>query len=141
MTINKFSGKYKFLSNFFPVKVEFEGSIYPTVEHAYQAAKTFHVTTREEIRNAPTPGAAKLIGKRIQSLREDWEQVKQDVMIDLCIQKFNKEPYRTKLLQTGDARLIEGNTWGDVYWGMCNGIGENHLGKILMSIRMILKNG
>ncbi len=45
-----------------------------------------------------------------------------------------------QLLATGDAELIEGNTWNDTEWGICNGIGDNKLGKILMRIRKILKD-
>lgn len=67
--------------------------------------------------------------------REDWEQVKDDIMLELLRIKFNQEPLKVLLLSTKEAELIEGNTWGDVYWGVCNGIGQNKLGKLLMQVR------
>lgn len=134
-TISNFkTERYKFLSNFYPVEVEFEGYIYSSVEHAYQAAKTFSEKHRLDIYNCKTPGQAKRLGKKVP-MRPDWELVKLDVMKDLLQKKF-KSSYLAGLLKgTGDAELVEGNWWGDTYWGVCNGEGENHLGKLLMEIR------
>ena len=57
-------------------------------------------------------------------------------MYSLVWEKFSThEHLRNLLLETGDQELIEGNTWGDTYWGTCNGVGENHFGKFLMNIR------
>jgi ribA/ribD-fused uncharacterized protein len=133
--IDIFRGEYRFLSNFYPAKVPFEGFIYPTVEHAYQAAKTFSQIEREVIRRCDTPGQAKRVAKDI-SLRLDWREIRIDVMKYLVREKFylHKE-LREKLLATGDAMLIEGNTWGDTFWGQCDGQGKNHLGLILMNVR------
>ena len=64
-----------------------------------------------------------------------------DIMYNICKAKFTQnETLKTKLLKTGDAMLIEGNTWGDRIWGQVNGVGENNLGKILMRIREELKD-
>lgn len=135
MIINRFHGDYRFLSNFWPAKVKLDGITYPTVEHAYQAAKTTDARHREAIRAAISPGFAKRIGKLLV-LRPDWEQVRLDIMYDLVSQKFrNDADLKDRLLGTGGAWLIEGNTWGDTFWGVCNGIGKNHLGKILMDVR------
>lgn len=133
--IEKFSDAWKVLSNFYACPVMYEGKEYPTVEHAYQAAKTTDEEIREYIRTLSAPGLAKKAGKMVD-LREDWEEVKIQVMEDLCRQKFTQDPFcRSKLLHTEDAELIEGNTWGDTFWGVCKGKGKNHLGKILMKIR------
>lgn len=140
--IDSFSGKYEFLSNFYecPFGISFEGIIYPTVEHAFQAAKTLDFDIRLTIAALVTPGLAKRAGRKV-SLRSDWEQVKIDVMQRLCVLKFLGDTgLRKKLYDTGDAILIEGNTWGDRFWGVCQGTGENHLGKILMDIRKIARN-
>lgn len=102
------------------------------------AAKTLDPEIRKLIQDSPTPRDAKKLGMKIQ-LREDWEEIKFDVMRDVLIQKFTQEPYRTKLLSTGDAYLEETNTWGDVIWGVCNGVGQNNLGKTIMEIRSWLK--
>lgn len=137
--IDSFSGQYAFLSNFWYADVEFDGMIYPTNEHAYQAAKTLDNNVRKEFQSLKTPALAKHKGKSIR-LRTDWELVKLDVMISLVHYKFNyHSDLKQKLIETGDAELIEGNTWGDTYWGICNGKGHNFLGKILMNVRNKLK--
>lgn len=134
MAITSFSGKYEFLSNFYYSPVTYEGITYPTVEHAFQAAKTFDVTERRRISEMKTPGMAKRAGRRVL-LRKDWEAVKFDIMKTLVTQKFEDEKLKQLLLDTGDEELVEGNTWHDTCWGVCNGVGQNNLGKILMSVR------
>ena len=85
------------------------------------------------------PSEAKRLGRRMR-LRSDWEQVKYDVMLDVVRAKFNQHPdLAQKLLATGDEELVEGNDWGDTYWGVCNGRGKNMLGKILMRVRAELR--
>jgi len=138
--INEFQGRYKFLSNFWPVWLEFEGFFYPTVEHAYQASKTKEPYERKKIRFAKTAGKAKRYGKHV-ILRQDWEEVKLQIMESLVRQKFTKyKDLCEQLLATGDAKLAEGNWWHDTFWGVCNGVGRNHLGKILMKVRNELNN-
>lgn len=131
-----FSGDYEFLSNFFPSPVEFEGHVYPTVEHAFQAAKTLDPAERDKIRALPTPGQAKRAGKRVQ-LRPDWNEARVLVMGELVRRKFESTELRRLLLATGNAELVEGNTWGDRFWGVCKGTGENRLGKILEAVRHV----
>lgn len=133
-TIDRFSGAYAVLSNFYPSVVRLDGVEYPSVEHAYQAAKTFNLREREGIRRAPKPGTAKALGRMVR-LRVDWEDVKLKVMKDLVRQKFQGAKAQAMLMATGDAVLIEGNYWNDTFWGICNGKGENHLGRILMEVR------
>jgi N-glycosidase YbiA len=135
--IKGFFGHYRFLSNFWFVKVELDGVTYPTVEHAYQAAKTHDFELRKGIIPLKV-GEAKKWGRQVV-IREDWEDVKDDIMFDLCAQKFAKEPLRTCLLATGESYLEETNHWGDKYWGVCNGVGLNKLGLTLMRIRQFLK--
>jgi ribA/ribD-fused uncharacterized protein len=127
-----------FLSNFWPVRVVLDGVEYPTVEHAYQAAKTLDSAERRRILAASTAGRAKKLGRRTR-IRPDWDAVKLDVMRDLLMQKFSCDSLRSALLATGDAPLVEVNTWSDYFWGVCNGIGENHLGKLLMQLRTQLR--
>ena len=136
-----FENEFKFLSNFEGPAVMFEGVRYPKVEYAFQAAKTLHLAYREKIRLARTPGIAKRLGGKRSSivLRDDWEEIKIEVMRDLLIQKFAQTPYREMLLATGDAYLEETNYWKDTFWGVCDGVGQNHLGKLLMQIRSDLR--
>jgi len=137
--INSFRNKYRFLSNFWPTEIVFEGIVYPSVEHAYQAAKTLHTEQRLQIKYAKTPGEAKRRGKKI-TIRDNWDFIKWNVMLTLVRLKFhNNAILKQALLDTGDAEMVEGNTWGDVFWGVCNGKGENHLGKILMKVREEIK--
>lgn len=145
MAIDRFIGKYRFLSNFFPAEVEYEGMVYPSVEYAFQAAKTDVEDERKEIRTAPTPGKAKRLGRKV-TLRPDWDKVKESVMEGLVRQKFTRHrPLAAELLETGDSPLIEGNDWGDVTWGMVKKGGEwsgkNLLGTILMKVRNELGRG
>ena len=136
--INSFDKEYYFLSNYYPSKITFEGIEYKTVEHAFQAAKSLDNFERYTIAMMPTPGRAKQMG-RSTSLRADWEEVKESIM-EICLrEKFAIPELREKLLATGDEELIEGNTWNDRFWGVCNGEGENKLGKLLMKIRKELQ--
>lgn len=134
--IDKFDGQYRFLSNFHvlfsPIEDEL-GLKYNSVEAAYQASKTLDI---DERRVFTVLGAdkAKKLGKKIK-MRPDWDEVKLSVMEDLLRKKFTNDQLREKLLATGDVELIEGNWWGDRFWGVCKGEGENHLGKLLMKIR------
>jgi N-glycosidase YbiA len=140
--IAEFQGEYRFLSNFWPAEVVYEGITYPTSEHAYQAAKTLDPEQRRKIAALKTPAEAKHTGEALQQ-RDDWNDVKFKVMEDVVRYKFtHHDELRQKLLATSDAVLEEGNTWNDRIWGISpprSGDGENHLGKILMKIRRELR--
>lgn len=136
--IDHFTKEYRWLSNFHESPVVYDGVTYPTVEHAYQAAKTSSPEAREIIRSAPKPAMARKLGQEVE-LSSDWDTRRVAVMSSLLVQKFSVEPLRTKLLNTGDAELIEGNWWKDTFWGVCNGVGKNMLGQLLMEIRKNLK--
>lgn len=134
VAIDSFSGPYAFLSNFSPSSISVDGIEYPTVEHAYQAAKTLDENERRRIAKLPNAAAAKKAGRQVV-LRREWEQVKVAVMRDLLQRKFADPHLQAKLRATADEKLVEGNWWGDRFWGVCNGRGENWLGKLLMEIR------
>ena len=138
--INRFEGKYFFLSNFSNSKFCYEGITYPTVEHYFQAQKTLDIKERERIAKLPTPGEAKRAGRRVK-LRSDWEEVKDNVMLVGLYHKFKDPELRKKLMATGDEHLEEGNYWHDTYWGVCEGVGENRLGQLLMTVRKEIQNG
>ena len=139
MTISDFRGEYRWLSNFYSCQIVLDGKIYPSTEHAYQAAKTLDENEREQIRIAPKFRDAKNLGKKVTK-RSDWDEVKIAVMKECLRQKFERPDLREKLLATGNQKLIEGNTWMDQFWGICNGIGSNHLGKLLMALREEIRN-
>lgn len=133
-TINSFTGDHRFLSNFYPCEILFEGSIYPSVESAYQAAKTLDQGERDRIRIAKTPGEAKKLGRRV-TLQAGWNAMRVGVMRELLRMKFSNNVLKAMLVETKDAVLVEGNYWNDFWWGVCKGRGANHLGQLLMEIR------
>ena len=109
--------------------------IYPTAEHAYQAAKTETPAERKMIRGLDSPGKAKRAGLKV-TLRPGWDGIKLDIMKQVVRDKFQRHPdLRDRLVATGSAQLIEENDWGDTYWGVSAGGGANHLGRILMVVR------
>jgi predicted NAD-dependent protein-ADP-ribosyltransferase YbiA (DUF1768 family) len=141
-----FFGKYRFLSNFHEQQgvtiwidgLELENRVpCKSVEVAYQASKTLVLGERFIV--AETPGIAKKLGYEV-TLRYDWQNVKNDIMLELLTQKFAQPYYRDLLLATGDAYLEETNTWGDCWFGVCNGSGQNWLGKMLIQIREALRD-
>lgn len=134
--IKTFQGPNRFLSNFWPANVVLDEVTYPSVEHAYQAAKTLDKKKRAEVLKM-TPSQSKKFGKSL-TIRPDWDAIKLDLMYDLVRQKFQHQHLKVRLLETS-GELQEGNTWGDTFWGVCRGQGENHLGKILMRVREELK--
>lgn len=132
-TISKFKGAYYFLSNFYSAPVVYRGLRFENNEAAFQAVKC---PERMDEFCHLNPSEAKKLGRKVK-LRDDWEQIKDIVMYEVCKAKFLQNPdLADKLAATGDAELIEGNTWGDRIWGVCGGVGENRLGKILMGIRL-----
>lgn len=135
--IDTFSNRYRWLSNFWPAPVRLTDVSYPTVEHAYQAAKTTDITLRAQIAVCPRPGGAKRLGRHLP-LRPHWGGMRLAVMLDLLRQKFAPgTDLADKLVATKTATLIEGNTWGDRFWGVdaVEQLGENHLGLLLMRVR------
>ena len=137
MEILEFRGSYRFLSNFYPADVSYELITYPTLEHAFQAAKSLSMVDRMKIGMASSPGKARRMGRAIHAdnFRRDWEDVKVGIMEQLLADKFSDPMLRKLLLDTGSAHLEEGNNWGDRFWGTVNGEGLNNLGKLLMQLR------
>jgi len=140
--ISSFRGKHNSLSNFSNHMVTINDVIYRTSEHAFQAAKATNEEDRAYVASAPTAAEAKKRGRQIK-LRPDWDLVNINIMIEILCAKIdqNRDVY-DMLIGTGDAILIEGNTWNDKYWGAVfeNGewVGENHLGKCWMILRNVL---
>lgn len=139
--IDRFRGPFGFLSNFAAVPIEYEGMVFPNVEAAYQAAKLLHKEERVRFTRPMSPGLARRYGRSLKNFRKDWCEVRRGIMKSLLEKKFiNHKTFRQKLLATGTSVLREGNTWNDVYWGVCEGKGENQLGQLLMEIRERLRN-
>ena len=137
--ISSFSGRYFFLSNFYPTPVEYEGIRYPSSECAYQAAKSEDI----EIRLQMTPSQAKRAWRLLKfPLRSNWNSIKNDIMFEVVRAKFQQPELALLLIGTHPHELIEGNEHEDFYWGVYHGKGLNNLGRILMQVRseLIEKN-
>jgi ribA/ribD-fused uncharacterized protein len=148
---------FGFLSNFYPTAVEIEGQKWLTVEHYYQSQKSSDSEYRDAIRQAATPGKAKRLGAAPGSSqhgsnqswfhrngklhREDWDEVKVEVMRSALVAKFRQHPdLAERLLETGDAEIVEESAT-DFYWGAGHdGQGLNWLGRLLMELRSHLKS-
>lgn len=141
--IDSFSGDYLFLSNFWPCEkgVPYKGLSFPTSEHAFAAAKTSNWDAILEIQAAPSPKAAKAIGRRV-SLISGWDRVKYAEMASIVAAKFSADStLQDALVDTMGYLLIEGNSWHDQIWGSCacqshiDTPGQNALGTVLMQVR------
>lgn len=152
--INSFKEEHAFLSNFELCKVTLDGVDYPSVENAYQAAKLnipnnlilTNIIRTDNGFDTCTAKQSKRLGRKV-ILRDDWDEIKDDIMYDLVKQKFSRNTkLKSMLMSTGDRELVEGNWWHDNYWGDCSCSkcydieGKNKLGKILMRVRDELKN-
>lgn len=136
----------RWLSNFASVNITFRGKIFPSVEHAYMSAK---IDDEEWVEfctsNERTAAQIKKIAEEAvknSALVKNWDIIKFLVMEECLTNKFNQEPFRTKLIETGRQNIQEGNWWGDVIWGVdlrnTPNIGENHLGRLIMNVRTCL---
>jgi N-glycosidase YbiA len=135
--IKEFQGENRWLSNFATVDILFEGRVYPSVEHAFVAAKSLDHEWREICTNRQLhPAEVKQLGKSVV-LRDDWDEVDEEIMFDLLTKKFNQEPFKSKLIATQNDYIQEGNRWGGIRWGYCleTDKGDNLLGFMIMKIR------
>lgn len=132
--INSFTGNYRFLSNYYPCEVNAFGLDFLNSEAAYQSQKFF---SRQQQRQFCTlaPSEAKHLANSQHSIRPDWKQIRVEVMRAVLQSKFSDPILRRLLADTYPHELVEGNTWGDQYWGVCNGVGKNKLGQLLMEVR------
>lgn len=136
--IKSFRDEYSFLSNMYLCKVTYQGLTYESSESAFQAQKDPSKSSEFVGLN---PVTSKRKGRKV-SLRSDWEEVKVEIMEEILRCKFDQNPdLKEKLLNTGNQLLIEGNSWGDRFWGVCKEEGRNMLGKLLMKIREGYRNG
>ena len=136
MAVMEFRGAYDYLSNFYPLRIEFNGITYCSAEAAFQAQKCADRKLCEQF-SGLTAVKARHRGRQVD-MRPDWEQVKVGIMEEIVRAKFTQHPELAgRLLSTGDLQLVEGNAWHDTFWGvdLATGKGQNRLGLILMRIR------
>ena len=134
------------LSNFRPSPLEYDGLTFPSAEAAYQAQKTLDKEDRKRFEEYD-PKKAKKEGRKLV-LRDDWDEVKYEIMVSVVYAKFTQNnELKEFLISTGDEELLEDTTrWHDNVWGSCNCEkcrdipGQNLLGKALMEVRDRLKS-
>ena len=140
----EFRGELSFLSNFFEAPFRTRTGIkWPTVEHAYQAAKSLDHSDWQKILAEKKPGRVKQMGKAFK-LRPDWDDVKINLMQNFVFLKFMQNPRLLEKLIAIKTPIIESNHWHDNFWGCCEcencvkKFKENWLGRILMDVRVKL---
>jgi ribA/ribD-fused uncharacterized protein len=132
---------YGCFSNFSPHPFALDGAWWPTSEHYFQAQKFAGTPRCDQIRQARSPKSAANMGRsRKYPLRPDWEQVKDSLMLQGVLKKFETHAdIRAILLGTGDEEIVE-NAPHDYYWGCgADSSGKNKLGQTLMQVRAILR--
>ena len=140
--IKEFQGDNRWLSNFAKVDVEYDGMTYPSVEHAWVASKSSNEDFRKKCSDSSIhPAEVKKMGDKVK-VRSEWHDVKVNIMKELLVSKFNKEPFKTKLIETKNTYIQEGNWWGDTFWGYClkTSNGRNLLGELIMEVRYEISN-
>jgi ribA/ribD-fused uncharacterized protein len=138
--IKEFQGEYRWLSNFATVSVTYMDKVYPSVEHAWVASKSEDEIFRDKCTNPSLhPAEVKSMGDKIKP-SQHWVNNKETIMKELLVSKFTKEPFRTKLIESGNDYIQEGNWWSDTYWGHClkTDTGTNKLGLLIMEVRFEL---
>jgi ribA/ribD-fused uncharacterized protein len=132
--VGGFVGEYRWLSNFFPCRVEWEGRVYRSTEAAYQSGK--YPAAERDVFTTLDPDPAKKLSRTKPYDTAAWETRKERTMREVVWAKFSQNPeLAAKLLATGDKLLEETNWWGDEIWGVFKGKGENLLGRVLMDTR------
>ncbi len=132
-----YEGPFYMFSNFASFAVVWRGKLWPTSEHAYQAAKFNHPTLQEGIRKATSAHMAKKIAEQYdEQKRPDWHEVNVAIMEEILRAKLEQHPYiREKLIKTGERKMIEDSP-KDAFWGRGpDHQGQNHLGRIWMKLR------
>jgi len=127
-------------SNFYPCTVVYCSTIFLSSEHAYVWAKTTDQEEKLQVISTPAPGKVKRLGKKLKHLRPDWNCNKLRIMFDVVYAKFSQNKDLAAILEaSGDYEITEFAPWGDNFWGVVDGVGENNLGKILMAVRSALR--
>jgi ribA/ribD-fused uncharacterized protein len=132
--IGGFVAEYRWLSNFYLSRVEWEGRVYGSAEAAYQSGK--YPPAEREVFTTLDPDPAKKLSRTKPYDTAVWEARKERTMREVLWAKFSQNPeLADKLVATGDRLLEETNWWGDKIWGVYQGEGQNLLGKQLMDVR------
>ena len=129
-----FVADYRWLSNYFLCRVEWEGRVYGSAEAAYHSGK--YLRAERDVFTNLDPDPARKLSRAKPYDTAAWEVRQVPTMREVVWAKFSQNPeLAKKLLATGDRYLEETNWWGDSFWGVYRGEGQNLLGKIVMDTR------
>lgn len=138
--VKGFFSQYRWLSNFEPCHIEFRGVMFHSSEAAYQSAKSGDPEDQKKFISI-TANDSRNLGQTVKTV-EGWDEIKFHVMEEVLNSKFYKNSYlRDRLIATGSKYLEETNYWDDKFWGVCDGVGANYLGRLLMKVRRQLTDG
>lgn len=134
--IKRFEGEYAFLNNFYTLYVSYQGGLYPSIGHAFAAAKTDDMYKRMRIATAVSAREVLAIEQKLPQLDYWTQEFQVQTMCELLKQKFTVPALRKLLQDTAPQELIYGNS-PDEFWGIDErtGAGANKLGELLMDIR------
>jgi ribA/ribD-fused uncharacterized protein len=137
--IKGFFYEYRWLSNYHDCDIFWMGLHFKNTEAAYQASKCSEISNAKVFQTMSGLEAKKHSHTFVA--RRYWDKMRYNIMAQLVFQKYLiHQDLREKLLATGDMYIEETNYWDDTFWGVCNGVGENNLGKITMATREYFKN-
>jgi ribA/ribD-fused uncharacterized protein len=129
-----FVAEYRWLSNYFSCRVEWDGRVYGSAEAAYHSGK--YSRADRDLFTTLDPDRARKLSRVKPYDVAAWEARQVPTMREVVWGKFSQNPeLAKKLLATGDRYLEETNWWGDKIWGVYRGEGQNLLGKIIMETR------
>lgn len=138
MPIKFYTPEFYVFNNFSAHAIEFREKLYPTCEHAYQAAKCSDLVGQEAIRNARSPLEAKRLANETYKAAKDpdWKNKKVAVVEEILRAKLTQHPEaREALRKSGDEEIVEDSPT-DYFWGIgADGTGQNVLGKLWMKLR------
>jgi ribA/ribD-fused uncharacterized protein len=136
-----FKDEYAFLSNMYKCLVLYEDHLFGASEIAYVYMKCADPEQRHQVTLIKDPYEAKRFGGPSGTLilRYDWEEIKVKIMHDIVREKFKQNANLLKRLLMIAGDIVEENWWHDTFWGVCKGVGQNHLGNIHMLVREELR--
>lgn len=131
-----FRREHAFLSNFYPCEIHYKDMVFASTEAAYQSQKTDDIDEQAKFQDY-TAEQAKCMGHAVE-ISPTFDERKVQIMRELIDIKF-RDPELAFALSKVPLPIVEDNTWGDTFWGKCDGVGENMLGKILTEKAMEIK--
>jgi ribA/ribD-fused uncharacterized protein len=115
-------------SQWYEAEFVVEGQRYPTAEHFMMAEKAALFDDQEiraQVLQAPTPNAAKALGRKVRGFNDQrWLQHRYDIVVRANQAKFSQNPKLDEyLIRTGSRVIVEASPV-DAIWGI--GLAQDH---------------